>query len=37
MEPVLFAGSLIVAYLLGAFPTGLLVGKLVRGVDIRRY
>lgn len=37
MEPVLFAGSLIIAYLLGAFPTGLLVGKLVRGVDIRRY
>ncbi|MFP6570856.1 MAG: glycerol-3-phosphate 1-O-acyltransferase PlsY [Dehalococcoidia bacterium] len=37
MEPVLFAGSLIVAYVLGAFPTGLLVGKLVRGVDIRRY
>jgi glycerol-3-phosphate acyltransferase PlsY len=37
MEPVLFAGSLVAAYLLGAFPTGLLIGKLVRGVDIRRY
>jgi glycerol-3-phosphate acyltransferase PlsY len=37
MEPVLFAGSLVIAYLLGALPTGLAVGKLVRGVDIRRY
>lgn len=37
MEPLLFAGSLVVAYLLGALPTGLAVGKLVRGVDIRRY
>lgn len=37
MEPVLFAGSLIVAYLLGALPTGLAVGKAIRGVDIRRY
>jgi glycerol-3-phosphate acyltransferase PlsY len=37
MEPVLFAGSLIVAYLLGALPTGLIVGKVIRGVDIRRY
>jgi len=37
MEPGLFAGSLIVAYVLGALPTGLLIGKLVRGVDIRRY
>jgi glycerol-3-phosphate acyltransferase PlsY len=37
MEPVLFAGSLLVAYLLGALPTGLAVGKVVRGVDIRKY
>ncbi|MDP6822648.1 MAG: glycerol-3-phosphate 1-O-acyltransferase PlsY [Dehalococcoidia bacterium] len=37
MDPVLFTGSLIVAYLLGALPTGLAVGKLIRGVDIRRY
>ncbi|MDA1257066.1 MAG: glycerol-3-phosphate 1-O-acyltransferase PlsY [Chloroflexi bacterium] len=37
MEPVLFAGSLIVAYLLGALPTGLIVVRAVRGVDIRRY
>ncbi len=37
MDPLLFAGSLIVAYLLGALPTGLAVGKLIRGVDIRRY
>ena len=37
MEPGLFAGSLIVAYVLGALPTGLLIGKLVRGVDIRLY
>ncbi|MBT4072936.1 MAG: glycerol-3-phosphate 1-O-acyltransferase PlsY [Chloroflexi bacterium] len=37
MDPLLFAGSLIVAYILGALPTGLVVGKLVRGVDIRKY
>lgn len=37
MESVWFTGSLVAAYLLGALPTGLVVGKLVRGVDIRRY
>lgn len=37
MEPVLFAVSLIIAYLLGSLPTGLTVVKAVRGVDIRRY
>ena len=37
MEPLLFAGSLIVAYMLGALPTGLAVGKMIRGVDIRHY
>ena len=37
MELVLFAVALVVAYLLGALPTGLIVVKAIRGVDIRRY
>lgn len=28
---------LVGAYLLGAFPTGLLVGKLARGIDLREH
>lgn len=30
-------GAICLAYLLGAFPTGLLVGRWVGGVDIRRH
>lgn len=37
MDLLLFVASLVVSYLLGALPTGLVVGKLVRGVDIRQY
>lgn len=28
---------LILAYLIGAFPTSIIVGKLLRGIDIRNY
>lgn len=28
---------LVASYLLGSIPTGLLMGKAVRGIDIRRY
>ena len=31
------AGLYIASYLLGAIPTAFLLGKLVRGIDIRRY
>jgi len=32
---VALAGLLLIAYLLGAFPTAVLCGKLLRGIDIR--
>ena len=31
------AVGLVVAYLLGATPTGYLAGKLLRGIDIREH
>ena len=31
------AAVLVVSYFLGAVPVGLMVGKLTRGVDIRKY
>ncbi|MCK1335035.1 glycerol-3-phosphate acyltransferase [Bradyrhizobium sp. 38] len=31
------AVALVIAYLLGSFPTGYLAGKLLRGIDIRRH
>lgn len=30
-------GVLIAAYLLGSIPSGVVVGKLLRGVDVRKY
>jgi len=32
-----FPVALILAYVLGSVPTGLLIGKLLRGVDIREH
>ncbi|HEX77465.1 MAG TPA: glycerol-3-phosphate 1-O-acyltransferase PlsY [Dehalococcoidia bacterium] len=32
-----FAAALLLAYLVGAIPVGLMVGRLVRGVDVREY
>lgn len=37
MELLAGAAALVVAYLLGSAPTGVLVGRLLRGVDIRTY
>jgi glycerol-3-phosphate acyltransferase PlsY len=34
---VALAGLLGIAYLLGAFPTAVIVGRLVRGIDIREH
>ncbi|MBR1089827.1 glycerol-3-phosphate acyltransferase [Bradyrhizobium manausense] len=31
------AGGLVIAYLLGAIPTGYLAGKLLKGIDIREH
>ena len=32
-----FAAVVVIAYLLGSIPIGLIIGKLKRGVDIREY
>ncbi|HXT35596.1 MAG TPA: glycerol-3-phosphate 1-O-acyltransferase PlsY [Chloroflexota bacterium] len=32
-----YVASVIIGYLLGAIPTGLIVGKVVKGVDLRDY
>ena len=37
MIPVLLVVSFLVAYLVGSVPVGLLVGRWVGGIDIRRY
>ncbi|MBI3008672.1 MAG: glycerol-3-phosphate acyltransferase, partial [Candidatus Omnitrophica bacterium] len=29
--------SIIFAYLIGSIPTGLVFGKLLKGIDIREY
>ncbi|MBO8127959.1 MAG: glycerol-3-phosphate 1-O-acyltransferase PlsY [Peptococcaceae bacterium] len=29
--------AVIISYLLGSFPTGLLIGRLTKGIDIRNY
>ena len=36
-EALAWAIALPAAYLLGSVPTGILVGKLFRGVDVRKY
>lgn len=35
MEPGLIVASAVLAYLLGSIPSGYLVGRLLRGIDIR--
>ena len=32
-----FVAVVIIGYLLGSIPTGLIVGRLTRGIDVRRY
>ena len=36
MEPIWIA-TILVGYLLGAIPVGLIVGKATKGIDIRQY
>ena len=31
------AAGLVIAYLLGAIPTGYLAGRLLKGIDIREH
>ena len=31
------AGLLLISYLIGAFPTAVIVGKILRGIDIRQH
>lgn len=37
MEIIRFLAAILIAYLLGAIPTGLLVGRLIKGVDLREF
>jgi glycerol-3-phosphate acyltransferase PlsY len=37
MEWLFFVGLLLLAYLLGSFPTGLVLGLWFKGIDIREY
>jgi glycerol-3-phosphate acyltransferase PlsY len=37
MIAVQFLGVIIIGYLLGSIPFGVIIGKLVRGIDIREY
>jgi glycerol-3-phosphate acyltransferase PlsY len=37
MIAVQFLGTAIIGYLLGAIPFGVIIGKLVRGIDVREH
>ncbi|HVA88917.1 MAG TPA: glycerol-3-phosphate 1-O-acyltransferase PlsY [Chloroflexota bacterium] len=37
MEVVRYADAILLGYLLGAIPIGLIVGKLIKGIDVREY
>ena len=37
MIAVQFLGVIIIGYLLGAIPFGVIISKLVRGIDVREY
>src|SRR5712691_5730478 len=37
MELVRYLAAILIAYLLGAIPSGLLVGKIAKGVDLREF
>lgn len=37
MSPLDYAGVMVAAYLLGALPTGYLLGRFSKGVDVRSY
>jgi glycerol-3-phosphate acyltransferase PlsY len=37
MIVVQFLGIVVIGYLLGAIPCGVIIGKMVRGIDVREY
>ena len=37
MIVVQFIGIVVIGYLLGAIPFGVIIGKMVRGIDVREY
>ena len=37
MDMIRYGLVILVGYLLGAIPSGLIAGKLFRGVDLREY
>lgn len=37
MDVTRFAAAVVIGYLLGAIPTGLIVGRLAKGVDLREF
>lgn len=37
MSPFYLAGALVLSYLIGSIPTSLLVGRLVKGIDLRQH
>lgn len=37
MSPVFLAGALVLSYLIGSIPTSFLVGRLVKGIDLRQH
>src|SRR6185312_5867795 len=37
MEVWHYGAAVVIGYLLGAIPTGLIVGKVLKGVDLRDY
>ncbi len=37
MIVVQFVGMVVIGYLLGAIPFGVIIGKILRGIDVREY
>ncbi len=37
MNPFLLAGALVLSYLIGSIPTSFLIGRLVKGIDLRQH
>jgi len=37
LNPFLLAGALVLSYLIGSIPTSFLVGRLVKGIDLRQH
>jgi len=37
LNPFLLAGALVLSYLIGSIPTSFLIGRLVKGIDLRQH